>query len=58
MDEHQMNTLAAQYMLCGLSDNPRQFREPPMSGLLRHAQREWERSQHRDDGGGMMTVPF
>jgi hypothetical protein len=57
MDEHQTNTLAAQYMLCGLSGDPMQFRELPMSGLLRHAQREWDRSQRGDDGG-KMTVPF
>jgi hypothetical protein len=36
--------------MCGLSDDPAQFREPPLSGIFAHARREWERFQRGDDG--------
>jgi hypothetical protein len=48
-------TLAAQMMLCGLSDDPMQFRDPPLTGIFRQA---WnERFGH---GGGIdyLHVPF
>jgi len=40
-------------MMCGLIDDPERFREPPLSGIFRHAQREWERSR---GGDGMLDV--
>jgi hypothetical protein len=56
--QHWMETMAAQGTLIGLSDNPRQFREPPLVGIFRQAQREWERSQRGGDGMDYMTVKF
>ena len=47
--------IAAQQMMCGMSDNPGQFREPAMSALFRQAWRE--RFGHRD-GMDYLRVPF
>jgi hypothetical protein len=52
------DAVASQQMMCGLSDNPAQFREPPLSGIFRHAQRELERSRGGDGGLAYMDVPF
>lgn len=49
------DALAGQQLMCGLSDNPGQFREPPMWRLLQQCQR----ARQGDDGGmSYMTVPF
>lgn len=48
-------TLAAQMMMCGLSDDPMQFREPPLTGIFRQA---WNERFGHDDGVSYMTVPF
>ena len=54
--QHQMGAIAAQMTLCWMSDNPGQFREPPLSALLRQA---WnERYGHSGGGINYMTVPF
>jgi hypothetical protein len=53
--QHQMAAIAAQMTLCGMSDNPGQFRDDPMSALLRQAQRAREGD---DDGISYLTVPF
>jgi hypothetical protein len=50
--------LAAQHFMCALSDNPAQFRKPPLSGILRHAQREWERSRGGDGDMDYLSIPF
>ena len=50
--------VAAQQLMCGVSDNPSQFREPPLSGILRHAQREWERSRGEDGMLDVMNTAF
>ncbi|MBV8348449.1 MAG: hypothetical protein JOZ49_13210 [Mycolicibacterium sp.] len=50
--------MAAQQLMCGVSDNPSQFREPPLSGILRHAQREWERSRGEDGMLDVMNTAF
>lgn len=55
--QHWLKTILTQRALSELSDNPGQFREAPMSGIFRHARREWERSQ-RGDGLDYMTMPF
>jgi hypothetical protein len=47
--------LAAQQTTCGLTDNPRQFTEAPLVGILRQAWRQ--RYGHRD-GMDYPTVPF
>jgi hypothetical protein len=52
------DAMATQQMMCGLSDDPDQFRERPLSGILRHAQREWERSRGGDGGMDYLSVPF
>jgi hypothetical protein len=44
--QQQAAALAAQATLCGMSDNPGQFKEPAMSALFRQAWRE--RFGHRD----------
>jgi hypothetical protein len=53
--EHWLETMATQQMLSGMSDNPRQFHEPPLSTIFRHAWRE--RFGHRDQVD-YMQVPF
>jgi hypothetical protein len=51
-----LNAMATQYMLAGMSDNPRQFRgEDPMAALFKQCWRE--KYGHRD-GMSYMTVPF
>jgi hypothetical protein len=37
--QHQIGAIAAQMTLCGMSDNPGQFRKAPMSALFRQAYR-------------------
>jgi hypothetical protein len=54
-EQQQAAALAAQMTLCGMSDNPGQFREPAMSAIFRHAWRE--RFGHRDPVD-YMHVPF
>jgi hypothetical protein len=58
MDEHLMSVLATHDMLAGLSDDPAQFREPPLLGIFRHAQRELERSRGWDGGMDYLHIPF
>jgi hypothetical protein len=53
-EQQQAAALAAQMTLCGMSDNPGQFRENPMSAIFRQAWRE--RFGHSD--GMDMTCPF
>jgi hypothetical protein len=52
------DAVASQSLLCGMTDDPGQFREPPLSGIFRHAQRELDRSRRGDDGDAYMTMPF
>ena len=53
---HQQSaTLAAQYMMCGLSDRPEQFREPPLSALFRQA---YQAASGHDAEISYLTVPF
>jgi hypothetical protein len=35
-----MTALAAQYLLCRLSDHPRQFTEPPLAAFCRAARQQ------------------
>jgi hypothetical protein len=53
--QQQMGAVAAQMTLCGLSDHPGRFCEPPLSALFRRA---WNERSGRDDGVSYMTVPF
>jgi hypothetical protein len=53
--QQQMGAIAAQRMMCGLSDRPEQFREPPLSALFRQA---WNEPFGHGDGMSYMTVPF
>ena len=53
--QQQMGALAAQHTLISMSDNPGQFREPPMSALLRQA---WRARERHDDGMSYLDVPF
>lgn len=39
--QHELNTMMTQPMLCGLSGNPQQYREPPLVGPFRQAYRAW-----------------
>ena len=55
VEQRQAAALAAQMTLCGMSDNPGQFREPAMSALFRQAWRE--RFGHRD-GMDYLRVPL
>ena len=48
--------MVAQQTLIGLTDNPRQFREPPLSGIFRQAWRE--RFGHSDGMRNPLTMPF
>jgi hypothetical protein len=52
------DAVAIQQAMCGLSDDPDQFREPPLSGIFRHAQRELERSRRGDGGMDYMSLKF
>ena len=45
--QQEMGAIAAQVTLCGLSDNPGQFREAPMSRLFRQA---WNERYGHSDG--------
>jgi hypothetical protein len=51
------DAVASQQMMCGLSDNPSQFREEPMSALFRQAEREW-RAQFGDEPRDYFSMPF
>jgi hypothetical protein len=53
--QQQMGAIAAQAALCGLSDNPGQFREDPMSRLFRQA---WRERYGYSDGMPYLDVPF
>jgi hypothetical protein len=53
--QRQTAAIAAQHTLSGMSDNPRQFREPPLSALFRQA---WNERHGHLDGMSYMTVPF
>jgi hypothetical protein len=44
-------------MMCGLSDDPGQFRESPFSALFRQADRE-RRRQFRSESMDYMTMKF
>lgn len=55
MDNEDWVALAAQQALIGLSDNPRQFHEPPLVGIFRHAARARPRDS---DQMSYMTMPF
>lgn len=47
--------MVAQQTLIGLTDNPRQFREPPLSGIFQ----AWrERFGHSDGMNNLLTMPF
>jgi hypothetical protein len=48
--------MVAQQTLIGLTDNPGQFREPPLSGIFRQAWRE--RFGHSDGMKNLLTMPF
>jgi hypothetical protein len=48
--------MVAQQTLIGLTDNPGQFREPPLSGIFRQAWRE--RFGHSDEMNNLLTMPF
>lgn len=41
-----------------MSDDPEQFREPPLTGIFWHAQRELERSRRGDGGTDYLSIPF
>jgi hypothetical protein len=49
-------TIVAQQTLIGLTDNPGQFREPPLSGIFRQAWRE--RFGDSDGMNNLLTMPF
>ena len=53
--QQQMGAIAAQRMMCGLSDNPGQFRRDPMLALMNQAQRA--RKGHAD-GLSYFEIPF
>jgi hypothetical protein len=53
--QQQMGAIAAQVTLCGLSDNPDQFREAPMSRLFRQA---WNERFGHSDGMEYLHIPF
>jgi hypothetical protein len=42
-------------MMCGLSDDPGQFREAPMSRMFRQA---WNERYRHSEGRNLMTCPF
>jgi hypothetical protein len=48
--------MVAQQTLIGLTDNPGQFREPPLWGIVRQAWRE--RIEHSDGMNNLLTMPF
>jgi hypothetical protein len=50
---HGMAALAAQHLLCRLSDNPRQFTEPPLAAF-----REATRARARSEQLDVMTCQF
>jgi hypothetical protein len=53
---HELQTLQAQHMLAGMSDNPQQFRgEDPMSALLKQC---WREKYGHSGGMDYMTVKF
>jgi hypothetical protein len=47
--------VAAQQMMCGLSDRPGQFRQDPMQALINQARRA---RSGQDDGLSYLTMPF
>lgn len=49
-------TMVTQQTLIDLTDNPGQFREPPLSGIFRQAWRE--RFEHSDGMKNLLTMPF
>jgi hypothetical protein len=49
------SALAAQMMMCGLSDDPGQFREAPLSALWRQA---WNERYGHSDGLDYLHCPF
>jgi hypothetical protein len=53
--QHRFETMAAQRTLMGMSDNPRQFHEPPMSRLFRQA---WNECFGHGDGVDYLHCPF
>ena len=53
--QQQMGAIAAQHTLIGMSDRPEQFREPPLSALVRQA---WRERYGYSEGGNYMTCPF
>jgi hypothetical protein len=48
--------IVAQQTLIGLTDNPGQFREPPLSGIFLQAWRQ--RFEHSDGMNNLLTMPF
>jgi len=56
MDDHTLDTFAAQHLLCKLSDDrPGQFRQDPMLALINQAYRA---RTGEDEGMSYLTVPF
>ena len=48
--------IAAQQMMCGLSDNPMQYREPPLSAI---SQQCWDAKYGQGDSGpDYLQIPF
>jgi len=53
--QHRLNTMLTQRTLNVISDNPRQFVEPPFFGLVQQC---WRERSGRDSGLDAMTVLF
>lgn len=53
--QQQMGAIAAQVTLCGLSDEPDQFREAPLSALWRQA---WNERYGHTKGLPYLDIPF
>jgi hypothetical protein len=49
------SALAAQMMMCGLSDDPMQFREPPLRAIFRQV---WDDRFGHGDGMQYLHIPF